>query len=263
MSSRQTDCAPVSPKGQAMHIPLFNPATITRPPFISIVGPKLCGKSTAARQLAHYLYTSGLSERSIALKATSKTFETDLHHILDYQKHQEGGLTLIIDDIVSTQLCRKSGVTDLVCNHIPYNISLIFVTQTAYQLSPDIRINVDYLLLFKMGSDISIYKYLFEKYVGGMPSFAAFHQVMSTMNPYRALMCKRNVDEEVSYFMADISCDHTPIAEIADYAVDRRVIEPELKGQLKDITATLQTLAYQISKLSAAINVDERPCHSE
>lgn len=116
---------------------------------------------------------------------------------------------LIMDDCLAKKKswAKDESIMEILMNGRHYKLTYILTMQTPLGITPDLRLNFDYVFLLKEDSSINKKK-LWENYASMFPSLSAFEKVFSKCTEdYRAMVIDNrkpsdNIQEKVFWFKA-------------------------------------------------------------
>lgn len=232
-----------------------------------LVGPRGCGKTsfvnkycqeTLKRDAKHvFARFTGCSPRSGA-EATYCT-SAILNEIIKEQiSLPDRHATIILDDMPSQlihDLQRELRQIALNGAH-HYRITLIITAQYPLRLSPEMRVNIDYTVMWPMLH--SALKSMYDLYFGIIPSFSAFNGIVRQLTKRNMLVmdsrkdcisCCKIGDIDDDYVIPEqsmVKCASDKIPDDGDSLIKDKA---DTKQQLGSILQTLQTLQDQIKAL--------------
>ena len=116
---------------------------------------------------------------------------------------------LIMDDCLARKKswAKDESITEILMNGRHYRLTYILTMQTPLGITPDLRLNFDYVFLLKEDSTINKKK-LWDNYASMFPSLQAFEKVFGKCTEdYRAMVIDNrkpsdNIQEKVFWFKA-------------------------------------------------------------
>lgn len=116
---------------------------------------------------------------------------------------------LIMDDCLSQKKswAKDQSIIEILMNGRHYHLTYILTMQTPLGITPDLRLNFDYIFLLKEDSTINKKK-LWDNYASMFPSLAAFEKVFAKCTEdYRSMVIDNrkpsdNIQEKVYWFKA-------------------------------------------------------------
>jgi len=207
---------------RSLRIKKFYLENIVQSAHITIIGNRGQGKSYLIKNiLYHYqtipaclvvnpreksepFYSHFVPEIFIHSTLEPKTLSNVLHrqHSIMKKSDQDCRAIVVMDDCVATNtFFRDEQFKEMVMNGRHLKLSSIITLQYPHGISPDIRLNMDYIFLF--GNENEQYqKRIYNQYAGFFPTFAKFDEVFQqiTSVPYRCMVIKNNAP-----YFSDIS----------------------------------------------------------
>jgi hypothetical protein len=213
------------------HLPIseFDLNTMVKDPAISIIGKRECGKSWLIKDFIHkWLNAHKISEVLVISPQDkisnfySKFIENVQHYynpklieiILKKQKvNIENGIEnkylVVFDDcfVSKGSWVKDQATQELLLNGRHYNISYIFSMQIPLGITPELRSNFDYNVLFK-DDIISNLKRMYDHYAGVFPTFKSFKMVYDQLtDDYGAMIIvnrgsKKSIFEKIHWYRA-------------------------------------------------------------
>ena len=182
---------------------------------IGIIGKRGSGKTTAIIDIVNYLkqnnrfddcsvfsgshQSNQIYKNKLGIDCHDKLNDDILEAIIQTQlkkitefNQKIPKMLLILDDVLHQINTSKSKpLLELFFNSYHYGITLIFAIQFPLKFIPEIRTNIDVVLL---GRDdcISNSKRLYDNYGGLFPTFESFHNVFKTIHHYSFMAIIRN-----------------------------------------------------------------------
>lgn len=105
---------------------------------------------------------------------------------------------LVINDLSSIEFMKDSSITDIVYNARNYDLINIMTIQYPLSIPPSLRINFDYIFLFR-NHTISSQKRLYEHYAEFLPDFRSFRQVYNQLTANGGCMVIKNTGNVTSF----------------------------------------------------------------
>lgn len=228
-----------------MNFQEFNLKSMVDSPHILIVGKRGSGKSILARDILNSckdkvsngivispnekqnkIYSSFIPELFLYDKLENETIEK----VLLEQKTMElksketneklNKALVVMDDCLHTKKNwqKEPAIAELLFNGRHYQIMNILIMQMPYNLSPELRCNLDYIFLLADES-IENQKRFYEHYGGIFPNFKSFQQIFNQLTKnYGAMVIvnrgiKTDIYEKIfhykvkKYVIENINCD--------------------------------------------------------
>ena len=166
---------------------------------------------------------------------------------------------IIFDDCTADKkiLSSKSFKT-LMFNARYYNIGIIISIQFSLGFSPEIRAQMDLVMVYK-DNIVSNQKRLYEHYFVMFPTFSSFNQVIKSLNLYECLVCnnltnKNSFIDKVKYYKSNyISPNETNKIELFDV----NNIENKT-NKTNETNETKETNVNKINKLIKTLEENNR-----
>ena len=176
--------------------------------IITIIGPRMTGKSTLVRNLVNE-YPSIISPNIKAFSGTERVCPFYAEIATDVRSsYDEGDLKsddsifdkeidtiLIFDDILmDTERTKTLEIRALFMNGRHYNTTFINTMQYPFRIPPVLRTNIDYTFIFKNTRSTALDKITFECYANIFPSFEILCECMDSLDKYECLVIDNNGD---------------------------------------------------------------------
>ena len=116
------------------------------------------------------------------------------HSIMKKKQHDSRAIIVMDDCISSSTFFKDPKCKEMIMNGRRLNLSSILTLQFPLNISPEIRINMDYIFLFGTENEHHR-KRIYEQYAGFFPTFAKFNEIFQeiTSSPYRCMVIKNAV----------------------------------------------------------------------
>ena len=132
-----------------------------------------------------------------------------IENLLDYQEENPTNkLMIIFDDYISDKkMLFSKAFKELIFNARHYNIGIILSIQYPIGFSPEIRANMDFVMVYNENI-LSNQKRIYEHYFGIFPTFSSFNQVIKGLNSYECLVCDNltngnEFNDKVKYYKSN------------------------------------------------------------
>jgi hypothetical protein len=123
---------------------------------------------------------------------TNILYESELTDIFEKQKlHSNNPILLYLNNCINTEIANSKIFKNIILNGRHYNIFIILVLQHDIHFSPQLRINLDSVFVFKDESIDSI-KNLYDNYFGFIPSIEDFNESIKKLKDDEFLYSKNN-----------------------------------------------------------------------
>ena len=155
-------------------------------PAILVIGQRGSGKTTLIKDIIRkkgydmqkdvYVFCptdrfyNSYSEHINALNVYYNYESSVVANILKEQQENKRQIVVVFDDCILN--AKTQELAELLYNGRHYGISYIWSTQTAINISPDLRLNMDYVFL--IGTNTSNLKKIYNHYAGFFPDYSTF-----------------------------------------------------------------------------------------
>ena len=132
----------------------------------------------------------------------------------DIENKKDANRIVVLDDcfVKMKNWCKNETVTEILMNNRHYDMPYIVIIQTPYGITPDIRLNFDYIFLLKEDSAINKQK-LWDNYASMFPTYSTFEKVFTEYTKNFCCMVIDNrtqqddINDKVFWFRAKYSDD--------------------------------------------------------
>lgn len=140
---------------------------------------------------------------------TQQFNENIIENLINYQKkNPTNKLMIIFDDLyMENKMISSKLFSDLMLNGRHYNIGTIMSNQFPRGYSPEVRNNIDMVMIYK-DEFVSNQKRSYEYYFGTIPKFKYFCQIIGCLNKYECIVydgpgSEKSFSDVVKYYISD------------------------------------------------------------